>query len=263
MNFKISRMKEVIKATKPHGHKSYFEIIFLSQGAGWHHIDLQKFQVNPNSIYFIQPGQVHCWEFTEVPKGFVLMFRHDFLLKYNIDENLIMNLPYFLNGHVLNGEEAADLSDLFYRIEKEFAAPPQPDAESILAAYLQVISLKLKRLVSPDHGNFPSSPPEKFRQFKLFLDEHIISKRQVKDYAELLHITPKHLNDICRKTINRTASDLIQEKILLDAKKLLLHTNNSVSEIAYQLKFHDTSHFAKFFRKYAGLAPGEYLANMK
>ena len=131
LNFKISRMKEVIKATKPHGHKSYFEIIFLTQGAGWHHIDLQKFPVFPNTLYFVQPGQIHCWDLTDIPKGFVLMVRYDFLLKYHIDDNLLVNLPYFLNGLTLSMDEAADIVDLLQRIEKEFMLDAGPDAECI------------------------------------------------------------------------------------------------------------------------------------
>ena len=116
LNIKISRMKEIIKATRPHGHKSYFEIIFLTQGAGWHNIDLQKYPVYPNSIFFIQPGQIHCWEFTEIPKGFVLMFRYDFLLQHHIDQNHFINLSYFLNGYTISPPEADEISEILEKI---------------------------------------------------------------------------------------------------------------------------------------------------
>lgn len=263
LNIKISRMKEIIKATRPHGHKNYFEIIFLTQGAGWHYIDLQKYPVNPNSIFFIQPGQIHCWEFTEIPKGFVLMFRYDFLLQHHIDQSHLINLSYFINGFAIPTDEAGEISALLENILKEYKNDSNPDGESIAAAYLRIISLKLKRFIHPTNASFLFSPSEKFKLFKKALDENIIEKRQVQDYADMLHITPKYLNDICQKTVNRTASDLVHEKLILEAKKLLLHTNKKISEIAFQLKFHDSSHFAKFFRKYAGVSPKIFTESMK
>lgn len=76
--FKISRFKEVIKRTKPHKHDAYFELIFLSEGNGFHWIDTQKFQITPPVVFFLS-GQLHYWEMTAIPKGYVMLFRDMFL----------------------------------------------------------------------------------------------------------------------------------------------------------------------------------------
>ncbi len=70
---RLTRMKEVIKTTRPHGHRRYYELIYLTHGAGWHYIDFQRYPVVPHTYYLICPGQVHHWELSEVPRGYVLM----------------------------------------------------------------------------------------------------------------------------------------------------------------------------------------------
>ncbi|MEJ7659349.1 MAG: AraC family ligand binding domain-containing protein [Hymenobacter sp.] len=79
---RLTRMKEVIKTTRPHGHKRYYELIYLTEGAGWHYIDFQRYPVVPHTYYLICPGQVHHWELSEVPRGYVLMVKEEFLAQH-------------------------------------------------------------------------------------------------------------------------------------------------------------------------------------
>src|SRR5690554_7008813 len=73
LTFKVSRFKEVIKKTRPHKHDAYFELVFLSEGEGFHWIEEEEFRVTALEVYLLQPGQVHYWQFTAVPKGFVVL----------------------------------------------------------------------------------------------------------------------------------------------------------------------------------------------
>lgn len=73
--FKISPFKEVIKKTRPHKHDEYFELIFLKEGEGFHTIEEEKFIVSTPEFYFLEPGQLHFWQFTSIPKGFVIIFK--------------------------------------------------------------------------------------------------------------------------------------------------------------------------------------------
>jgi AraC-like DNA-binding protein len=76
-----------------------------------------------------------------------------------------------------------------------------------------------------------------------------------KEYAELLYITPNHLNALCRDLVGKTAGELIRERVLLEAKRLLTNLNITAAEIAYELNFQDNSYFSRFFRKYTGQTP--------
>ncbi len=94
MTLKVSRFKEQIKKTKPHKHDEYYELIFLSQGEGFHCIESEKFMVSPPDFYFLKPGQLHFWQFTSIPKGYVILFnKSEFdAIKENTLIELIRNL---------------------------------------------------------------------------------------------------------------------------------------------------------------------------
>ncbi|MGC9353253.1 MAG: cupin domain-containing protein, partial [Mariniphaga sp.] len=77
LRFKISPFKEVIKKTRPHKHDEYYELIFLKEGEGFHTIEEEKFVVSAPEFYFLKPGQLHFWQFTAIPRGFVLLFREE------------------------------------------------------------------------------------------------------------------------------------------------------------------------------------------
>jgi len=255
--FKISRMKPVIKTTQPHGHKAYHELIFLTNGAGKHWIDVQQYPVAANTIYFILPGQVHCWELTEIPQGFVLMFRTDFLLENHLSEKDLTHLGQRLNGAQILPEQAAEITDLLERMEKEYHQPTV-DQGKIVAAYLQIILLKLKQLVRGIAVSDERIESPVVDAFQRLLDELFRTRRQVKQYADLLSISAKYLNDLCKKATGKTASELIEDRVVLEAKKQLIHTTLNVAEIAFALNFQDPSHFAKFFSRCCGMTPTQY-----
>lgn len=78
------------------------------------------------------------------------------------------------------------------------------------------------------------------------------------EYADMLHISSNHLNKVIKKETGKTAHELIEEMLLLEAKALILHTDLSVAEIGYHLNFADPSHFNKFFKKLSGVTPLQY-----
>jgi AraC-like DNA-binding protein len=90
------------------------------------------------------------------------------------------------------------------------------------------------------------------------LDEHLFDYHLVKKYADLLNITPKHLNEITKERTQKTPSELIAEKRILEAQRQLLYSSQTISEIAHQLGFSSPSHFGTFFKKNVGFTPDQY-----
>ena len=252
--FKISRFKEVIKRTKPHKHDAYFEIIYLSEGAGFHWIDTQKFQITPPVVFFLS-GQLHYWEMTEIPKGYVLLFREEFFnfVKQNDLLNLIRSLEDTVDVQV-NSDD--NLEFIFGEMEHEFQNPSSNSIE-LIQGYLQVLLVKLLRhrekLVLPTSG---FANDQVFRKFQnIIRNTNPISNLKVSEIAEQLRLSPQHLNSISRKVSGKSASELISEQVILEAKRYLLHSDKNVSEIAFSLNFSDPSHFVKYFKKLAGKTP--------
>jgi AraC family transcriptional regulator, transcriptional activator of pobA len=248
--FKISRMKEVIKPTKPHKHDGYYEIIYLTDGAGVHIIDDNHFQVETPMLFFMNPGHVHCWEFTKIPKGYVCLFKEE-LLTNNPYIKLIINrlsLMYLLS------KSTEKFDDLFRMIHEEYELQ-HPDL-SILESFLDIILMKISRLPISDTNMRTISPL--VASFRSLVDSHFLTQKNIGYYASLLHVNARALTNACKREVGRPALSLINERIIDESKRLLKHTTNSISEIAYHLQFNDPSHFVKFFKSKTNLTPGEY-----
>jgi len=247
--FKISLMKPVVKPTVPHKHSGYHEIIVLSQGAGFHVIDSQKIDVVSPVCFCLSQGQVHCWDFTSIPKGYVIMFREELFSSTDIIQKLLQ-LPQLINlkSHDFIFDFAAELLKDY---SQDKLTPEILDASLcfLIAKLLQASqvktlnhSLKNKILVN----------------YRKQIEDSFKVTRDVKVYAEKLNITTAKLNETCTEILGKTAYDLLKERVFLEAKILLTHTNDSVKEIAYELNFTDPSYFVKYFKSQSNLTPKKY-----
>lgn len=251
--FKISTFKEVIKRTKPHKHDAYFELIYLSEGAGFHWIDTEKFQVMPPVVFFLS-GQLHYWEMTAIPKGYVMLFRDGFFAQKDL-----INLVRSLEDTVYVNPSAEDNLDfIFSEMEKEYRNP-STNSNELIQGYLRVALVKLLR--HKEQFNLSGSPNghEVFRKFQQFVHQaNPVSNLKVNQAAYHLGLSPQNLNSICRKVSGKSASELIIEQVILEAKRYLLHSDKNISEIAFTLSFTDPSHFVKYFRKTVGETPQSF-----
>jgi AraC-like DNA-binding protein len=104
-------------------------------------------------------------------------------------------------------------------------------------------------------------PPQKLvllRNYQQLIERYFRTIRLPKEYAELLYITPNHLNALCVELLGKTAGDLVRDRLLLEAKRLLTNADMTVTEIAYDLNFRDNSYFNRFFKKNVGMTPDEF-----
>ena len=251
--FKISPFKEVIKRTKPHKHDAYFEIIYLSDGAGFHWIDTQKFQINPPVVFFLS-GQLHYWEMTAIPRGYVMLFREAFFDFFKQGD--LLNLLRALEGTVqLPLSDTGNLDFLFQEMAKEYKNPSSNSVE-LIQGYLQVVLVKLLRNKEQSDSAGYIGNDSLYRKFQqLIQNSHPVSNLKVNEVAASLSVSPQHLNTLVKKASGKSASELITAQVLLEAKRYLLHTDKTVSEIAFALNFSDPSHFVKHFKKAAGETP--------
>lgn len=255
LTFKISRFKEQIKKTKPHKHDDYYELIFLSEGEGFHWIESEKYLIVAPEFYFLKPGQLHYWQFTAIPKGFVILFNE---AEFDaLKESDLLELYHQLTKTTrikLTTEQYPEV--LLNEVLNEYvgnASYSQPIIHGLLKALLgKLLQVSEDK---PHQSGLPKSTYDKFHQL---LVKECPRLHKVNEFAGLLNTTPQNLNAVCRKQANRSASEIITAQILLEAKRYILHTDNTVNEIAEILSFSDTSNFVKFFRKAEGLTPIQF-----
>ena len=252
---KVSRFKEHIKKTKPHKHDKYFELIFLSEGEGFHCIESEKFMVSAPDFYFLKPGQLHYWQFTSIPKGFVILFNDN---EFNaVKENLLIDLIRELtNTTRLKIQPDKYPAHLLEEIYNEFQLNTQY-SKGIIHGLLKALFGKLLQ-IKEDNPDSQTQPQPIYERFMMLLVKECPRLHKVNEFADLLHITPQNLNTICRKQAGKSASETIINQLLLEAKRYILHTDNTINEIAEILSFSDPSNFIKFFRKHENVTPIQF-----
>ncbi len=255
--FKVSAFKAAIKRTKPHKHGGYYELIFLSQGEGFHWIESQHFKVSPPDLYFMKPDQMHCWQFTDIPKGYVLLFK-DTMLDPVREAPLITLIQQLRAVTRVCLDKTMNLSSTFEGMLQEYDNPSSYSEEIILGHLRSLFALILKHS-EPNTLTKVGSPSSLYQRFMDLLNEKCPKEAiQVQDFAELLGTSTQSLNATCKKYGKLNASQHVTHQLLVEAKRNILHTDRSVSEIAELLRFNDASYFSKFFKKHTGQTPRQF-----
>jgi AraC family transcriptional regulator, transcriptional activator of pobA len=255
-DFKISRFKEVIKRTKPHTHQGYYELIYIREGAGFHLVESKNYPVSVPELYLLKPGQLHCWQFTTIPKGYVVLFKESFFDP--VSESPVLELLKQLNDisrTSLNHGYQPDF--LFEEMLNEFNHTSDYSIH-IIHSHLRAIFSRMLQLSDRDksHQIFDTLS----ERFLKLLVEKCPDVHQVNEYAQLLNTSPQNLNASCRKYTGRSAGEHIAIQRLLESKRYILHTDLNINQIADELQFSDTSYFIKFFKKLEGITPHQYRA---
>lgn len=245
-----------------HRH-SFYHLVFFTTGTGKQQIDFKQFEVKPGLIYFMVPGQVHHWEFETEPDGYIINFASNYLSDFLLNPSYLSNFSFFSgipNDQVLMLDEPLQLkiTEIFEAILKE-GENEQPINDDLVKVLLLQLFIAIGRtLPSAQQANSNSYNQTLLQNFKQLIEVNYTKLRLPKQYAELLYITPNHLNALCNDFLGISAGALIRERVILEAKRLLINLDLMVAEIADQLNFNDQSYFIKFFKKYVGITPEKF-----
>jgi len=272
LEFKIYRVKGVEiqrrdyphKTEKPHKH-NYYEVCFFTDGSGEHEIDFKTHKIIAPGIHFLRPGQVHVIRRGEAYKGYLLVFSEEFFsLNFRNMEvipgyPLITQLP---DGPILNlnQEHFNEFHLLIQHIEKELGNNDE-DSNEIIVSFLKIFFLKLRQKFSKlitTKNETTSLMKRLVYRFNQLVEENYDEIHHVKEYAEVLGESPINLNRAIKSVTDKTASEIIIDRLILEAKRLLIYSDLSNKEVAYKLNYEDPSYFARIFRKKTGLTPSAF-----
>lgn len=256
--------KTAYDTSVPHRH-NYYEIFLFEEGGGFHDVDFTAHEIASMSVHFVSPGQVHLIRRALDSMGMVIFFSRDFYSLNLQNKDILFELPFFNNmtSRPLLDLDPSDfmiLKGVARRIIEEYERDTSYQ-EEVIRSYLNIFLLECRRLFEamvPKEIWQAKPGQDQFWQFKVHLEKNFRELHQVQEYAALLAITDKYLNELCKRATGKTASELIQERIVLEAKRLLAHSDRNNKEVAYFLNFEDPSHFSKFFKKRVGMTPSEF-----
>lgn len=252
----------------PHSH-DFFLCVLFTHGLGTHEIDFSSYKIRPGAIFLLIPGQSHFWSFESKPEGFIFFHSKSFY-ELNFSSHLLSDFPFFSslrNPPLLHVNEISlkHFKSLFKELLLEYKSS-EPFRELKLVNIINTIYIELARsyaLNKDIHQLVSHKYAIQLERLLAMIDTHFYQEKLPKYYADQLSMTPKHLNRIVRGTINKTTQQLISERVLLEAKRLIVHTSYSISEIAYVLEFSDYAYFSKFFKLKTGMTPMEFRKSFK
>lgn len=267
--------KPEVETSLAHIH-DFYEIVWFRNGSGVHHVDFNTYPVVPGSVFFISPGQVHEFDDTRTQEGFVLKVCNKLLnntlqpraqqgqdedfafLKFNVFN--ADSLPY----HQVDMAYVPQIESLISAISQENCNIGTIGHEDYLRSLIHMLIITIER-GSQGQENVVLSPSKTshktFLAFRQLIEQNYRTLHTVKDYANLLGVSTKTLTNYVAECSPLSPLELINGRIILEAKRLLRYSNMMIKETAFYLGFEDPSYFVKFFKRIVGVSPIDFREN--
>ena len=255
--------KYLSRPVLPHRNR-YQAVIWISQGSGTHTIDGTVFPIEANTLMTITIGQIHQFKPNIDTRGWAIRFTDGFLntdtyhntCKYSLFNNLA-------STSVLRvvEKDVLDYNSIIERLYREYEKPDDFGKYEIIQRFLEILLIKLELLKRNQFTQMESVEDADyfvFQRFNFELENNFQSIHDVASYASKLIISDKKLSAIIQKFIGKSTSQAIQERIITEAKRILLYSDKSVKEIAYDLGYEDPFYFSKVFKRLTGKAPKSF-----
>ena len=240
-----------------------FNLVYLLL-EGEHDVKLgaEHLQLNPNDLVIVPENMLYASDHIKNCKGYCIHFKTEFL-KPLLSRPLTEEFPYFYFDapHIinLNPEESGLIQMAFKNIIEEYHSYSS-EKLPIINNLVFILLLRIREIYGKRVIELKATATrgeQLANRFKLLVERYFIEKRTVMEYAEMLHISSRHLAEAVSETFGRSPLQIIHDLLLLEAKVQLGSSDRSISEIAYLLKFEDQSHFTHFIKKRTGYAPQE------
>lgn len=243
--------------------KDFIKVVYLKKGAEIE-VDFRIYNLEKDALFFISAGQ-YCQLNEELSRGSLLYYNRDFYCVEMHDKEVACDGILFHNVYeipvvYLSDEQSNTVEKLFKEIETEII-DEDSNLEEMLRVLLKQIIIKSTRIWKNKHETNTEESRQELefvRHFSQLVEWNFTVKHTVAEYADLLNITPKLLNKRITKFSKDTPNDLIKQRIILEAQRMLAHTSLSVKEIGYKLGYEDPSYFIRLFTKQAGAAPQQF-----
>ena len=236
---------------------TFYALFWVTEGEGFHHIDYTGYAIRPQTLYLMRPGQSHFFEVEKRPFGTSIFFLEEFL--YLNNQFQPTELFYLIDrcpALYLLPAQAAALHRVIEQLLTEFEEQPLGYLDA-LQHLTHLLLIYVRRFYYQPNISLvePTAATHLSSQFQRLVDEHFLTTHHLQSYSDRLGVTTGYLSEQVKAVTGVSAGQVIRQRITIEAKRLLAHTQLSVTEICNHLGFKDSSYFARFFRREAGQAP--------
>lgn len=250
--FRMGKIEEMAEPVFTGSHRhSFFEILWFTDAreGETHWIDCENYEVYPNQIYILSPGQIHEMT-TGTKKGYLLAFSPDFFhsaLELSVE---LFVKPYYFTS-VLPESTSATLEKIISLMNEEYEGAKR---KKLLEVYFSAFFIQIQPLFKRKLNGCPDNMVSVLK----LIEKHFVREKRVGYYAGKVSLSVRRLNEISASSIGLTVKQLIIERLVTEAKRLIYMQKLSFKEIAYKLGFNDPAYFSRIFKKKTGTTPEEF-----
>lgn len=251
---------------KNHIH-DFYSVILFTGGKSFFKVNNNDYPVDAKTISLIAPHQVHSLDGLETMEGIIFFFCQDFYVE---EFSFLRLLNVFSCTSELTGgecnpcinlsdEEYCRIDDILKSIEREYRCfTPSNNSSRIIRSLLNIMLLRISEVYEAKPEKLNSSDNIVIHKLSNLVDSYFIKEQHIGFYTTALNISEKSLNDICNRNFNCGLKKILADRLMQEARKLLLYCELSVSEIAFKLNYEDNSYFNKVFKKQTGITPKRF-----
>lgn len=244
-----------------------YSIFWIKEGKGTYNIDFKQYSFDGSVLFFLSPGQVFSVESEKIKEAYRINFVRDFYCIQIHDKEVACNGVLFNNVYETPFVTPCkkDFQKLDFIIEnliEEFTNSETAQYD-MLQSYLKQLIIHSVRIQKDNHQLKEDSESKLFKDFSLLVEMNFKKMHAVTDYANRLGISPKSLTKNFQKTGTNTPSNFIKNRIILEAKRQLIYSTDSVKQIAFDLGFNDPAYFTRFFTKATTKSPLQFKKEFK
>jgi AraC family transcriptional activator of pobA len=258
-------LKQFSQLTHVHRHDHYV-VILCTSGDSIHEIDFIDYRSEPGTLFLLAPGHAHRYKTLSDPQGYVL-YHDDAFYELNLPGKKLREYPFFCSGLnvpfiKLEGEDLKTVEGIFSALMKENALD-QILKDRLLSNYVDNLYIYLTRHYVPDKKvkSHKKNYLDALYRLEELIEENYKSQRQPVSYARMMKMSTKHLNRICKATVNKTTSELIMMRLMLEAKRMLITSSSTPEMVSIELGYFDQAHFNKMFKKSEGVTPLQFVSD--
>lgn len=245
----------------PHQLK-FYNFIFFTEGAGRHFVDFKWYPVQKNTLVYMTQNQINAFDFNDTLKGFCIIFTETFFVQAlaHLPKDIVFRLfnPQLFSP-LLQIPKTSDFMRFIEHFETEYFSNKEGHRETILEALFVILVSKAETIKQDQTFCIKDNlKVKRLHQFTELVERYYTHSRNAVFYAEKLNISYKHLNAISKELLGKTAKNLIDDYIILQAKRRLINTSITIAELSYELGFEDPTNFNKYFKNRTNTTPKHF-----
>jgi len=247
-------------------HKvSFYVLLLITQNDCTHNLNFKDYQLKKGTLITLRKNNIHKF-YKSKAKGVLLVFTENFIVNHSnkLDASklfLLFNEMLASPKIQLNEVEYNEIITLINLIREEYSNVNDIYSPNIVRKFIQILVIKLFRIKSQDNVVFANSKYlSMFLEFQTLIEKHCFDYKKVSFYAKKMGFTTKTLNNVTQSIVQKTAKSLINDIVIIQSKRLIINSQDSLTEISYQVGFDEPTNFFKYFIKYAGVSPSQFRA---